>query len=815
MEYLIFIGLFVVFFIVLNIQSRQKENADKLKKDFFNINKQLQELKDFLNNTVPQKEKNIVSLMQEKETAEKIAKEEYKQKLAAIEKLNAERDEQKKAEAEKQLLQPSSQIPDYPIENLQATEHHTNYTNEPFVLRETWSQKWIKNNPDLEKFIGENLFNKIGIAVLVFGIGFFVKYAIDQEWINEYGRVAIGLFCGTALISLAHYLRNSYRSFSSVLAGGGIAVFYFTIAFAFHQYHIIGQAMSFIIMITITAFAVALAILYNKIELAVIATVGGFLTPFLVATGSGNYIVLFSYLIILIIGLLALSYFKKWPLINILALFFTVLIFGGWLIQSFIFKNEIPPYGNGLLFASIFYLLFLGMNMIYNISRKKIFKPFDFFILLFINATYFTAGMVIMHGWNEGAYSGLFTIIMGFINLMLAFYFFKMQQADKNLLYFLIGLTLTFLTLAAPIQLHGHSITLFWSAETVLLFWLYQRSQIKLFKLSSAIIYILMMISLLMDWHFAGNKSFYRLPQIFINIQGIITNVVVIASIISTYFLLNKKQGTDLYFSGISYKTINTINVFLAIMLSYITLFFCINLHFYIQTNYTLPNIYHRILSNIFSLVLFYFFFPKYHGKKIGYVQIAIVFACFLFYAGSGNLINNLRSAALAGHIRYIHLMLHWISDITLLLLLYKGIQLVRKNYETLHQQAGIFTWVFSIALVFFFSFEVKQLYIVLFAKHNDTYVLHQQYLKAGLTILWGMSSFVMIWLGMKFKYKTLRVISLTLFAIALIKLFLFDIRNIGPGGKIAAFIMLGILLLIVSFMYQRLKKILIDDTIK
>jgi uncharacterized membrane protein len=72
-----------------------------------------------------------------------------------------------------------------------------------------------------------------------------------------------------------------------------------------------------------------------------------------------------------------------------------------------------------------------------------------------------------------------------------------------------------------------------------------------------------------------------------------------------------------------------------------------------------------------------------------------------------------------------------------------------------------------------------------------------------------------MIWLGMKHRYKPLRIISLCLFAVSLLKLFLFDITNIGPGGKIAAFILLGVLLLTVSFMYQRLKKLLIDDTDK
>jgi uncharacterized membrane protein len=68
------------------------------------------------------------------------------------------------------------------------------------------------------------------------------------------------------------------------------------------------------------------------------------------------------------------------------------------------------------------------------------------------------------------------------------------------------------------------------------------------------------------------------------------------------------------------------------------------------------------------------------------------------------------------------------------------------------------------------------------------------------------------MWLGMKYSFKTLRIISLSLFTVTLVKLFAYDIQNIPPGGKIAAFIMLGLLLLIISFMYQRLKKILIGD---
>jgi len=428
MEVVIFICFIFLLIILLNIQSRQRTNADTIKKDIFRLHQQLQDINGKL---AVLEEKTVVPatspLQKEAGSSEVEQSEKTKQRITAIAEMNRLHEEQRKLLAEKLTATPVQKeeaVKDIPEEKK---------TVPVFTTKESRLDRWLKNNPDLEKFIGENLFNKIGIAVLVFGIGFFVKYAIDKNWINEYGRVAIGFVCGIILIGLAHYLRRNYRSFSSVLAGGGIVVFYFTIALAFRQYNIISQPVAFILMVIVTAFAVMLALVYNRSELAVIAAVGGFLTPFLVSTGQGNYIILFTYLIILNAGLLALSYFKKWPLINVLALFFTIIIYGGWLVDVFLFHTETPPYNNAFLFATIFYFIFLSMNMLHNISRQKPFKAFDFFILLLINATYFAAGIFILSGLHNGEFKGLFTVAMGIINFVLAFFFFTTQKGHKNL----------------------------------------------------------------------------------------------------------------------------------------------------------------------------------------------------------------------------------------------------------------------------------------------------------------------------------------------------------------------------------------------
>jgi hypothetical protein len=93
---------------------------------------------------------------------------------------------------------------------------------------------------------------------------------------------------------------------------------------------------------------------------------------------------------------------------------------------------------------------------------------------------------------------------------------------------------------------------------------------------------------------------------------------------------------------------------------------------------------------------------------------------------------------------------------------------------------------------------------------------LLKQIYKVGFPILWGICGFIFMIIGLRRKNRDLRIIALSLFTLTLAKLFIYDIRGISEGGKIAAFISLGVLLLVISFMYQNLKKlILADDSTK
>lgn len=643
---------------------------------------------------------------------------------------------------------------------------------------------------------------------MVLGIAFFVKYAIDQDWIKETGRVFIGIGCGIILTGIAHYLRNSYRSFSSVMAGGGIAVFYFTIAFAFHEYQMFSQTTAFVIMIVITIFAVALSLLYNKIELAVIALLGGFLAPFLVSNGSGNYVALFSYLLVLNLGMLIIAYFKKWPLLHVLSFLSTLIIFGSWLLDILLFKNTPLPYKNALLFAIAFYAVFLTALLIHNLRIQKPFKAFDFSLLLMITFSFYAAGMAILYQWNSGAYQGIFTIALGVVNLCLAWYLFKTQKGDRNLLYLLIGLTLTFISLAAPVQLHGHTITLFWSAECVLLYWLHRKSSINIFKTSSAIVLSLMLISLIIDWNNAGEKSSAYLPVIFTTWQGAITNLVAIISLSLYAVLLWKPIENAIFLIGITNHMAAIGMAILAAAILYLTCIFAINVAFSNQQSFIIPNAFYQLITYCFVVVLLIVIPRLAIGPKL-IISGILILTAYLFYLSSTYLSNSLIIGIIQHKYAFVHGITHWVSSAVLLFLLFRLIQLFRSNIGRFNNS---FAWLISVLFLIFLSIECRYLYLSVLASPVSVEKYASQYAKAGLTIVWAILSFTIMWLGMKYKYKTLRIISLSIFMLALLKLFLLDITNISEGGKIAAFIMLGVLLLVISFMYQRLKKIIIDN---
>lgn len=699
---------------------------------------------------------------------------------------------------------------------------------EKFIPEKSWIESFKERNPDLEKFIGENLINKIGMLILALGISFFVKYAIDKDWINEPARVGIGILCGSLIMMIAHKLKKNYGAFSAVLVAGAISVFYFTIYIAFHEYQLFSQTIAFSIMALITVFSTLVSVSYDRQELAVLSLIGGFAAPFMLSTGEGNYVVLFSYVAILNLGLLAVSYFKKWKIATILDFIFTTILFVGWCVIE-ISKNDFEHFG-ALTFATVFYFIFSLTIVLNNLRNKGVFSKIEYFILIANTFIFFGMGLLILKDIASNL-TGLFTLLLAVYNVMYATILYKKFGLDKNAVYLLIGLALTFVTLTIPIQFNGNQITLFWSAEVVLLFWLSQKSKIEAFKLGAIIVQVLSVISVLIDWELYASSAELSVVLNPLFIAGFGVSV----SLFLSYWLMKKEANIVTKFFTLDIDFYKTIVLVAFVLVTYFTGLLEMNY----QANQFLENTASARAFPItyhFVFVAFLLFFAeKLKKKNIEKVVLLISgISIFLFIGNlyeipSNEIVQNLVLSMDSNYAFYFHY-------IILGCLSYFGFQLFTKTSTVFHikpTQSKWLPWLFVFAVVYTLSNEIM-IHGLHFSDINATIseveTLDQEYLKynlvetkiseiktqiikIGYPILWGVFSFMFLIIGIKKQWKILRIIALSLLGITILKLFVYDIKNVSETGKIIAFILLGVLILIISFVYQKIKKLVNDET--
>src|SRR3989338_1552490 len=113
------------------------------------------------------------------------------------------------------------------------------------------SEFWLGH--DLEFKFGSTIFTGIGAIAVTFGLGFFLRYAFENNLITETMRVALGLMAGAALLIFGEITRKRFPSYGQIVTGGGLGILYLSIFFSFDFYNLVSQPIAFLWMIMVTA----------------------------------------------------------------------------------------------------------------------------------------------------------------------------------------------------------------------------------------------------------------------------------------------------------------------------------------------------------------------------------------------------------------------------------------------------------------------------------------------------------------------------------------------------------------------------------
>jgi uncharacterized membrane protein len=340
------------------------------------------------------------------------------------------------------------------------------------------------------------------VLLILFATGFFLKYAFDNRWIGEVGRVAIGIFAGAFMTSLGNrYFRRGWRIFSQILTGGGVVLLYLSTYAAFGYYHLIPQKAAFVFVAILIAEATALALLYEAPAIAIMALIGGFITPVLLHSDRDQHLSLFGYIVALDIGALALL--KHWRGLRTIAFFGSHILFWLWYDEHY-HEQRLAAV---LTFEIAVFVIFLAAHLIARLLRRINLvdtedlwllgvNPFVFFVTTYhlLNPLY--------HDWM-----GVFAIVMALVFAGSAKLLIDRAAWNRLELLALIGIALTLVTLAIPIQLRSNWITIAWSFEALMMLWAGIETRTLRLRISAGVLFGLALIKLILWDTPYGNRG--------------------------------------------------------------------------------------------------------------------------------------------------------------------------------------------------------------------------------------------------------------------------------------------------------------------
>jgi uncharacterized membrane protein len=325
----------------------------------------------------------------------------------------------------------------------------------------------------LEGRLGGTWLSRVGALAVTVGIGFFLKYAFDNGWIQPAGRVALGVAVGVALLLTGERLqRAAYRVPAQALVASGIAALYLSVYAAYAFYQLIAQPVAFGFMVLVTATALALAIHHDARAIAVLANLGGFLTPVLLSTNRDAAVALFTYLAVLDAGMVASAYWRRWPELHVLSFAFTQMLYWAWFQRWYV--GEPPPRAIALVGAGVFLALFSLVAAVEAAARERL-TPERLWqgagvIALAAPAVFFAAARSVL--WpGHAPWLALVCLVLAAYYVGLARLTLGAPGVGPLLLVLHGAIALGFLTLTFPIQFAEHGTTIAWSVEGAALVW--------------------------------------------------------------------------------------------------------------------------------------------------------------------------------------------------------------------------------------------------------------------------------------------------------------------------------------------------------
>lgn len=631
--------------------------------------------------------------------------------------------------------------------------------------------------PDFSEVKLSKIINRVGVVVLILGLAMFLKYSFDNQWIGPTGRILIGILSGLALWSGGEYTKTKYPVYSQGLTGGGSLAIFLSIYAGYDFYHLYSSVITFGSFIAVMALTVLLAIRQNSLAIGILGLIGGYAAPFLVGSTEPSPWTLFTYLSLLTMGVTGVSYYKKWTVFNFLSFGFNQSILIFWFFAGYYNQFKAPT----LVFLITLFILYLGISSLYNIKNKIPSSRNDITLITLNAVAYFLWSIVILKTTVINDYLGFYALAIALIYVAVGKFGYTLNKEDKGHIFALFGIALVLTTIALPLQVKEHYLAIGWLTEGLVLVYTGFRLDKLPLRLSGLAVYGLGLFSAIDNVVLIDSSANFLL-----NIETLVMffTLGVTGGIVLLYkkYCPQPEDQEKVLLTGV--KALFLIEIFCILFLE--------NSHFFISYEKfrSMEPINLSLVWVIYSLALLVCGF-KYQNKYLRFSSLLVFAISLINLTGASYILldqplfflnfPNLGIAALIG------------ATVTFLVY-YKN------NPDKLAAEEGWFLTVFKVlSLIEIFA-------VISFQNHHffKVYEFNSSAEQISLSFLWLIYGTVLLGFGFKNRNKYLRYAGLALLAVVLVKAFLVDLAFLATIYKIILFVIIGLVLLGVSLVYQK-----------
>lgn len=783
-----------------------KEELVKLRKDLEKFTRENESLKLALNEQIINEKLGIIKVSSSKlNDYFGMSENQHLDKLTDLEKRTKEQLDKLKETSMRNLTQKrdefQTKINQLQLELNQALkEESTNYQESSLqlsdkVLAETDQliqteispeiiEKRIKGN-QLELKIGLSLINKIGMLLILFGVGAAFKYSFDN-WMSDYLKgICFFLLGGLFLVGGEWLYRRQKEVFALGLLGGGIAVLYGSIFYSYFLLSIISLGVALVLSVLVTITSIILALRYQSQTISAFGLIGGFL-PFISyakAFGiSGNaYLAVMGYLLILNMVILIISFKKRWSIIQYISFLMNT--------PSMIYLVfNIPWRGWGIGYAGVTFLMYLVICLSYPLKYRVGLKFYDLCLLGLNTAINCLVLFLLFIKLGLADYRGLLALIFCMVYFGLGQFITKKMSSEKMAALLFYATSLSFAVMIIPFQFGLRWLALGWLAEAILLIMIGSIHRQKTLEYSGWGIFGLCfgcfeIIDFLPYLSYSNGVQYFDFKYAAITIGQIMVLIHYLRLIRKNEILPSSNQAS------------------LIKIYQYFTIV-CFWIYLLISAN----KLYHHWIPPYWHEEMFPILLSALVTFGIGYsiVKIPVIYD---------------------RTVKGISFILHLIADFLCVGVILGYPALGTNLFHSSGQEY------LSLAIVIFFNIlallSIKDLILTIVKK--SSYHLEMYPLLMGLILLGNITallivqfrlgdinllfSFVCLILAISFitygflkKYMYIRRLGLGLTFFAIAKLFLYDLSFLKDLGRIIAYFGFGLVLLAISFIYQKIK---------